>query len=536
MKIKTITLFSLLFCAKVIDAQEIITRVSVTSEGNEANLHSFAPSISGDGRYVTFQSEATNLVADDDNGFTDIFLYDRYTNELKLISRNLAGKSANFKSNFATISQDGHYIVFQSDASDLVANDTNQVRDVFIYSIESEKIELISINNQGIQGDAPSSFPVLSADGRYVAFDSDATNLVTDDTKNYIDVFVHDRTTHETTRISVNSRGKQVNSSSYGASISGDGRYVAYVSNSRSLAANDTNKTTDIFVHDRENGSVQRISLNNEGIEGNAASYEPRISLDGQWVVFTSWASNLVPDDTNQARDIFLYNLTTAMIERVSVNNQGKESDSASFAPHISGNNRYIVFNSEADNLVIDDDNKTIDVFIYDHNTRQINRMTPYSQTFSSGAASFYPPAISDDGRFVAYESKALNLTATDFNESSDIFVYDRDYCAIYQQATQIGYIPALMVADTQFYRAHLIFNPAENNFKLQTYNKVRLPLENVQANFTPTTDQLSVPCVEVYDVNDVLIQQVEVELSQIGDDPLTFQLTTEKLIQSFKQ
>ncbi len=535
MKINTVILLSFLFCTKLIHAQEIITRVSVTSEGNEANAHSFAPSISGDGRYIAFQSDATNLITHDDNGFTDVFLYDRYTNQIKLVSHTLAGKSANFKSTFPTISQDGHYVAFQSDASDLVADDTNQMRDVFIYHIGSEIIEVVSINSEGIQGNASSSFPVVSSNGRYVTFESNATNLVADDTKNYIDIFVRDRETRETTRVSLSSTGKQVNNDSYGANISSDGRYVVYASDSHSIVSRDTNKITDVFLHDRETGNNQRLSLNNEGIEGDAASYEPRISLDGKWVVFISRASNLVLNDTNNSEDVFLRDLTTQTTTRLSVNNQGQEGNDASFAPHISGNNRYIVFNSEANNLVNDDDNNTVDVFIYDRETQQINSVTPFSQTFSNSVASFYPPVISDDGRFVAYESRALNLIATDLNESSDIFVYDRAYCAVYQQANQTGYIPVLIIPNIGFYRARLMFNANTEYFELQTYNKVRLPLENVAASFEPTSGLLSLPCVEVIDLNGILMEKLTVELTKIIDNPLTFQLTNQKIIQSFK-
>jgi len=535
MKINTVVLLSFLFCTKIIDAQEVITRINVTSKGNEANTHSFAPSISGDGRYVAFQSDATNLVTYDSNRFTDVFLHDRYTNQIKLISRNLAGKSANFKSTFPVISQEGHYVVFQSDASDLVADDINQMRDIFIYHISSEKIELVSVNSEGIQGNAPSSFPVVSSNGRYVAFESDATNLVADDTKNYVDVFVHDRETRETTRVSLSSTGKQLNSSSYGASISGDGRYVVYASDSRSVVSGDTNKVTDVFFHDRETGNNQRLSLNNEGIEGNAASHEPRISLDGQYVVFISRASNLVPNDTNGNEDIFLRNLTTQTTTRISVNNQGQEGDNDSFAPHISGNNHYIVFNSKANNLVNDDDNNTVDVFIYDRDTQQISSVTPFSQTFSNSDASVYPPVISDDGRFVAYESRALNLTAIDLNESSDIFVYDRTYCAVYQQADQTGYVPVLIIPDIGFYRARLMFNANTEHFELQTYNKVRLPLENVVAGFEPTSGLLSLPCVEIIDSNGILMEKLTVELTKIAENPLIFQLTNQEIVQSFK-
>lgn len=540
MKINFAVWCSLLFCTQLVAAQEIITRISTTAEGSETNNHSFAPSISGNGRYVVFQSDATNLVADDTNGFTDIFLYDRYTQQIKCISRNIEGKSANFKSNFPIISHDGHYVVFQSDASDLVANDTNQVRDIFIYDVTQETIKLISIDSQGIQGDGPSSFPVISTDGHYIAFHSDATNLVADDTKTYTDIFLHDRITDKTTRISVSSKGTQANNSSYGATISGDGRYIAYASDARNLVTKDTNGKADVFIYDRENATTQRISVDETGVEANNASHEPALSLDGQWLAFVSWATNLVPDDndTNQVEDVFLRNLTTGKTTRISINEQNQEGNNASFAPRISGNNRYIVFNSEANNLTTNDENNTIDVFLYDRDTQHITNMTPFSQTFSNSSASYYPPAISDDGRFVAYESRALNLVASDLNESADIFVYDRDYCPIYEQTIQIGYIPVLHIVQDGFYRAHLILNPdnlPEQDFALETYNKVRIPLENVTNSFDPSTGILSLPCVEIFDYDGVLARKMAVELKNTESEPMTFRLINQEVTQIFE-
>lgn len=540
MKINFAVWCSLLFCTQLVAAQEIITRISTTAEGSETNNHSFAPSISGNGRYIAFQSDATNLVADDTNGFTDVFLYDRYTQQIKCVSRNIEGKSANFKSNFPIISHDGHYVVFQSDASDLVANDTNQVRDIFIYDVTQGTIKLISMDSQGMQGDGPSSFPVISADGHYIAFHSDATNLVADDTKTYTDIFLHDRITNETTRISVSSKGTQANNSSYGATISGDGRYIAYTSDARNLVTNDTNSKTDIFLYDRENATTQRISVDETGIEANNVSYEPVLSLDGQWSTFVSRATNLVPDDndTNQVEDVFLRNLTTGKTTRISINEQGQEGDNASFAPRISGNSRYIAFNSEANNLTTDDENDTIDVFLYDSDTQHITNMTPFSQTFSNSSASYYPPAISDDGRFVAYESRALNLIASDLNESADIFVYDREYCPIYEQTIQIGYIPILHIVQDGFYRAHLILNKdnlPEQDFALKTYNKVRIPLENVTASFDPSTGILSLPCVEIFDYDGVLARKMSVELKNTESNPMTFRLTNQEVTQLFE-
>ena len=182
----------------------------------------------------------------------------------------------------------------------------------------------VSVDSAGVQGDGPSlqsniSADSLSADGRFVAFESDATNLVAGDSNGFTDVFVHDRQTGATTRISVSSAGVQGDLPSYKPKISDDGRFVSFNSIASNLVAGDTNGTSDSFVHDRQTGTTTRVSVDSAGVQGNRNSLETAISGDGRFVAFNSEATNLVTGDTNAQFDVFVHDRQTSTTTRVSV-------------------------------------------------------------------------------------------------------------------------------------------------------------------------------------------------------------------------
>jgi len=186
-------------------AAGITTRVSVDSSGIQGDIYSFVPSISADGRYVAFESFATNLVAGDNNGYLDIFVRDRQTGQTTRVSVDNSGNQGNGHSSAPSISADGRNVAFQSDATNLVAGDTNGVYDIFVHDRQTGRTTRVSVNSSGIQGNAYSDQPSISADGRHVAFESLATNLAAGETNGATDVFVHDRQTGQTTRVSVGS-------------------------------------------------------------------------------------------------------------------------------------------------------------------------------------------------------------------------------------------------------------------------------------------------------------------------------------------
>ncbi len=285
-------------------------RVSVSSAEAEGNYRSNWSSVSADGRYVAFSSLADNLVAGDTNGVVDVFVRDRVTGITDRVSVSGAGEQGNDWSNWPSISADGRYVAFMSTANNLVAGDTNGSWDVFVRDRVSGETERVSVSSAEVEANGGSGGAVnllaISADGRYVAFLSEATNLVAGDTNGSNDVFVRDRVSGETERVNVSSAGAEANGPSGYSVISADGRYVAFMSDATNLVPGDTNGRADVFVRDRMAGETQRVSVSSAGVEADGRSDENSISADGRYVAFGSRASNLVPGDTNGTRDIFV--------------------------------------------------------------------------------------------------------------------------------------------------------------------------------------------------------------------------------------
>ncbi|GAB4144002.1 MAG: PD40 domain-containing protein [Candidatus Promineifilaceae bacterium] len=341
-------------------------RVSVASDGTEGNDHSRYPAISADGRYVAFASLASNLVNDDSNGAWDIFVRDQQTGQTSRVSVASDGTEANAGANFPAISADGRYVAFVAAATNLVSGDTNGRDDIFVHDRQTGQTSRVSVASNGAQANLNSTLPVISVHSRYVAFVSDASNLVSGDTNGDRDIFIHDRVTGQTRRVSVASNGMQANNSSYWAAISATGRYVAFASLATNLVSGDTNGWNDIFVHDRLTGQTSRVSVASDGVQGNAHADTPAISADGRYVLFDSQASNLVGDDTNGVYDVFVHDRATGQTSRVSVASGGTQANRSSFQPAISSDARFIAFWSFATNLVSGDTNGFLDVFVHD--------------------------------------------------------------------------------------------------------------------------------------------------------------------------
>ncbi len=344
--------------------------MSTDSNGQLGNDYSEIPSISDDLRYIAFESVASNLVPGDTNGRTDCFVKDRQTGITERVNVDSNGLEGNHGCYSPSISADGRYVAFPSGASNLVPNDTNGAMDVFLHDRETGVTERVSVDSTGQEANGSNVHTIISADGRYVAFYSTATNLVPGDTNGTTDVFVHDRVTGITERVSVDSSGQEANGGSGGPSISSDGRYVAFGSAASNLVPGDTNGTSDVFVHDRVTGLTERVSVDSNGQEANGlnrltgSSVYETISGDGRYVVFISEASNLVTGDTNGIRDIFVHDRVTGMTERVNVDNNGEEANGLSINATISADGRYVAFDSYASNLVPGDTNASQDVFV----------------------------------------------------------------------------------------------------------------------------------------------------------------------------
>ncbi|MFN0008730.1 MAG: TolB family protein [Planctomycetota bacterium] len=279
------------------------------SGGNGAATH-LGPSISADGRYVAFWSRANNLVAGDTNGTEDVFLRDRQLGTTERVSVSTSGTQGNFDCYHVRLTPDGRYVAFSSLASTLVGGDSNSLSDVFVRDRQLGTTERVSIGPAGLQANGNSYLPVISDDGRFVSFYSGASNLVVGDASGAYDVFVHDRQTGTTELASVDSSEVQGNGPSgypMGPTMSADGRYVAFESDASNLVAGDTNGGSDIFLRDRQLGTTVRVSTDSSAAQGNGISTTPTMSPDARWIVFESLSSNFVTGDTNAVGDVFIH-------------------------------------------------------------------------------------------------------------------------------------------------------------------------------------------------------------------------------------
>ncbi|WP_219941248.1 putative Ig domain-containing protein [Iamia sp. SCSIO 61187] len=400
------------------------TRVSVASNGTQANNGSYGPVISDDGRYITYSSLASNLVTGDTNGSYDIFVFDRTTSATTRVSVASNGTQANSDSYEPVISDDGRYITYWSLASNLVTGDTNGVYDIFVFDRTTSATTRVSVASNGTQANGESTHPTVSSDGRYITYTSSASNLVTGDTNGFYDAFVFDRTTSATTRVSVASNGTQANSDSLPPAISGDGRHITYTSSASNLVTGDTNGVYDIFVFDRTTSATTRVSVASNGTQANDESSVQAISRDGRYITYNSFASNLVTGDTNNTSDIFVFDRTTSATTRVSVASDGTQANSDSQRPAISRDGRYITYTSSASNLIPGDTNNIYDTFVFDRTTSATTRVSVASDGTQANSNSSRP-AISGDGRYITYGSAASNLVTGDTNGQPDIFVFE---------------------------------------------------------------------------------------------------------------
>ncbi|MGH2739940.1 MAG: hypothetical protein ACRDH6_05595, partial [Actinomycetota bacterium] len=379
------------------------SNASVSSAGAEGDDVSVAPSMSADGRYVGFTSCASNLVPGDDNDLPDVFVHDGLSGATERVSVRSDGQEAQSVPTDAraadpalcavssppSISQDGRFVAFTSDLTDLIEGDNNDSTDVFLHDRAAERTTRVSVSSRGLGGDCDSLFPSISADGRFVAFASCASNLVEGDANENLgtpsgsawDVFVRDRATGTTTLVSVSSSGAQGDLDSWTASISPDGRYVGFPSDATNLVSDDTNSFRDAFVHDRMTGKTIRVSVSSTGEQqlqpegpeavGNIGFIQQEIALvaissGGRYVAFESRGLGLVPEDDNAASDIFLHDRQIGTTVRVSVSSSGGQGNAGSRIPTISSNGHVLAFQSLATNLASGDAaQESWDVFVH---------------------------------------------------------------------------------------------------------------------------------------------------------------------------
>jgi len=342
------------------------------------------------------------------------------------VSIAIGGGQTDSGSGIATISADGRFVAFASDATNLVPGDTNVDYDVFVRDRQLGTNERVNVDSGGAQANGLSGEPSISTDCRYVAFSSWATNLVPGDTNGFEDVFVRDRQLGTTERVSVTSGGVQGSWNSGRPSISADGRYVAFESIASNLVPGDTNGFVDVFVRDRQLGTTERVSVDSSGFQGNSDSDDPSISADGRYVAFESDATNLVPGDTNGFVDVFVRDRQLGTIVRVSVASGGAQANGGdSLTTSISADGRFVAFRSAATDLVPGDTNGFPDVFVHDRQLGATVRVSVDSAGAQANGGS-HEPSVSADGRFVAFRGDATNLVAGDTNGFNDVFLRDR--------------------------------------------------------------------------------------------------------------
>jgi len=404
---------------------EVTERVSISSEGEQGNAASETPDVSADGRMVVFTSEASNLVPDDANGKDDIFLHDWASGQTRRVSLAADGSEGNADSGWPAISADGRWVVFASDASNLVPGDTNGASDVFLVDLQGGGIERISVSAAGTQANGASTQPAISGNGRYIAFSSNATNLFSSATSGQQEVYLLDRSNGSLQWVSRPLPGRTNNGSSIEPAISSDGNWVAFSSSSSQLVSNDTSLLRDIFLWSRTSGTILRITETASGADADSVSYVPAISADGRYVVFRTYASNLVPD-TNALGDVYLYDRVNDSLEIASLANDGSQAlNGSSDEAVVSDDGRFVAFRSNASNLIAGDSNGAADIFIRDRAAGTTTLASAASDASQSDGNS-YSPAFSADGQVLAFYSEGVNLDLlrVDDNAVGDVFAH----------------------------------------------------------------------------------------------------------------
>jgi hypothetical protein len=392
-----------------------ISIISVSSGGVLGNSYSHSADVSMDGRFVVFRTDASNLVAGDTNGSEDIFLRDRQLGQTTRVSVGAGGAQANGGSYYSAISNDGRYIAFNSDATNLVNDDTNGFVDIFLRDRQAGTTTRVSVSSGGQQGnDNSDSYVAISGDGRYVVFNSDATNLVSGDTNGFADVFLYDRQTATTERVSIDSSETEANGGSYDPAISADGRFVTFTSTATNLVAGDTNLKPDVFVRDRQLGVTTRVSVNSSGVEADKGGVESAVSSDGRYIAFSSDANNMLDEEAYGYPHVYVHDQLTGKTELQSIDTQGYQMVGWAEMPDISADGRYVTFefNDRADSLPT--------VFIYVHD-RLTGATTRESGSWSEDSA--FGPSLSGDGKYVAFSYDGTHLIAGDTNAAADIYL-----------------------------------------------------------------------------------------------------------------
>ncbi len=397
---------------------------SRSGSGNGASKNASA---SGDGTLIAFQSDASDLVDNDGNSWTDVFVYDARGQSTALVSVNTSGTSGNRDSHDPIVSADGRYVLFTSSASDLVSTPVSRNGDVFVRDLATNTTTLVSVNRSGDGGgNAGSNAIAISADGATVLFRSLATDLVTlSDDNNEEDIFARNMRTGETQLVSMNRYGDGTpNDVSFDATMSADGRFAAFCSIANNVIPNDGNTNTDIFLRDLVGRQTTLVSANTAAQPANRGAFRPSVSRDGRRISFDSIASDLTTADANgNDSDIFVRDLPAGPTRTASVDESGATVKGDTFKASLSADGRFVVFTTPARLLAIDQ-NGISDAYARDIDAGHSILLNSTAAGVAGNGGSL-DAVISASARFAAFVSTATNLGFQDSNSGADVFVKD---------------------------------------------------------------------------------------------------------------
>jgi len=407
------------------------TRETVSSIGVQGSLGCGLPRISADGRFTCFRSSSPDLVPGDTNGAADIFVHDRLTGQTTRVSVDSAGGQANGNSSQSDISATGRYVVFESSATNLVVGDTNATTDIFCHDRQTAQTTRVSLGASSQQALLLCQKCSISADGRFVAFQSNDNALVPGDICVNTDIFLRDRQLGTTLLVSASNTTGQTFTPRFDPKVSDDGSTVVFDSAADDLVSNDTNGLRDVFAWSRLSGAITLVSLTSGGAQGNQQSLEANVSADGRYVVFSSAASNFGGGAGNFGQfDIFVRDRTTNQTSCVSIATGGAGANGFAQGGTITDDGRFVAFWSDAANLVSDDTNGVYDCFLHDRQTTTTIRVSKSPSGLQARSQST-EPMVAPGGRYVTFTGSATNIVIPDTNGTVDIFVRDLEATAV---------------------------------------------------------------------------------------------------------
>jgi Tol biopolymer transport system component len=407
-----------------------VVRVSESAEGHRGNKQSTSGTISGDGRYVAFESFATNLGPTDTNGTHDCYLKDLLTGEVKMIGTTFLGAQPYSGSGTPVISGNGRYVLFYNYGLDMWPGITDVVRRLYRKDLLTGELRLVSCTAGSVPGNGGNVEYACSADCRYVAFISQSTNLSPADTDSTTDVYVKDMVTGALLLVGTGTNGTKQNGLCRGLDMSGDGRYVVFSSYATNLTTNVVANTANIYLKDLRSGSLEVVSCSSNGTAGNYTSFEPSISGDGRYVAFWSGAGNLA-GATFPRTGLYVKDRKTGLMKSVGLSVYGAAEGDPYLNPHISQDGRYVAFSSYSDHIVPGDDNKLPDYFVEDLMSGEVRLASPsIGEATGKNDNQTYMPLISADGGVVTYYTPRSDLVMPDLTGTYDQFAFRTGFSA----------------------------------------------------------------------------------------------------------